>query len=475
MSNIDDYDILSNLGSDSCFYKVKNKTTAEVCIWRTINVEPYTDQQLKLLLKAINDEKQFRHNNTVQVFSHILNETTKTLYIVTKYYKYGNLKNVIELCNKRHEILSETFLWRLLYNVICVLKLKGCHGLISLESIFVDADFVVKIYHLDVASRPSSVAKCISSVGTILYQLCNLQSKPTKIKLPIGIQSHYSDRLLTMITLLLKSSKKINYDHILCHPTVLLKSAEQGEVFIKPLNNNHPENPTEYQFLSCKCEMNYKLQLENLQSKEATLKSLQQKLNEKDSVLRKREKMLIAMENSLKEKLRQADIYLRKVKQTNTVIRRKATYEDIDTTLSAAECDDSVILPTSAKINLNAIKSSNFSRSLSERRIRFKGHSPLKDMCNINRNANAEKPHETFFENVKCKKTVSFTKLNKRKSKLFEEEAVEKDENDEVPIRSECRPISWSEEAKRQAFDMLRVMNAAETGQGFMEMKHTHL
>lgn len=466
MSNIDDYDILSNLGSDSCFYKVKNKTTAETCIWRKINIDPLTDSQLKILLKAINEEKQFRHQNTVQVYSHILDNTNRTLYIVTKYYKYGNLKNIIELCIKRNEIISEGFLWRLLYSVICVLKLRGCHGLVNLESIFVDADFVVKVYHLDIASRSCNIAKCIFSVGTILYQLCNLRSKTTpKLKYPISLPQDYSNDLFNIITLLLKDCKKINFDHILCHPIVLLKSANQDETFIKPYIEIN-----DYYCHSC---TNYKLHVENLKNKEATLKYLEKKLSEKESILKKRERMLLAMENSIKEKMRQADLYLRKVKQANsneTIIHRK-TYEDLDTTLSAAECDESVLL-TSAKMDLSNTKP-NFSRSFSERRIRFKGHSPLKDICNINRNTNFDQTAENAGY-AKCKKRVGFSKLIQRKSKLFEEQVNEK-ENDEVQTGSDCRPISWTDEAKRQAFDMLRVMNAAETKQEIAEMKHTYL
>lgn len=480
MSSFDDYDVLSNLGSDSCFYKVKNKATAELCIWRAINVGSFTEQQLKLLLRAISDEKQIKHHNSVQVYSHILNNTT--LYVVTKFYKYGNLKNIIELCIKRNEILSEAFLWRLLYSTVCVLKLRDSSGTVNLESIFMDADFVIKVYHLDIASRPCSTTKCISSVGTILYQLCNLQLKLSKIKFPITIPKYYSDDLLNIITLLLKDSKKINFDRVLCHPSVLLNSvSHQNEVFTsKPHIGS--ANTTESNSHSCKCnEVNYREQLEYLKNKDASLKSLEKKLNEKESILRKREKMLLVMENSIKDKMRQADMYFKKVQQTNsnnTAFNRKMTYEELDTTLSAAECDESVVLPTSTKINLNGIKTSNFSRSLSERRIRFKGHSPLKDICNISRSVTTEKLHTNqtmdCVKNSKCKKRVGFSELNQRKSKLFDEKMCGK-ENHEIQIKNECRPISWSDEAKRQAFDMLRVLNAAETGQGFVDMKHTYL
>lgn len=463
MSNVDDYDILSHLGSDSCFYKVKNKTTAEICTWRAINIAPFTDQQLKLLVKAINDEKQFKHQNTVQVYSHILNNTNKTLYIVMKHYKYGNLKNIVEMCLKRNEILSEGFLWRLLYNVICILKLKNCNGFVNLESVFIDADFVVKIDHLDIASRPSNVSKCIFSVGTLLYQLCNLQLKIPKLKNPLRIPENYSNDFLNIVTLLLKDSKKINFDQILCNATVLLKSANQDGIFLKPEYNCHSIN---YE------TTNYQLQMENLQKKEAALKSLEKKLDEKELILKKRERMLLALENSIKDKMRQADLYLKRIEQNVGLIPQKSKhYEDLDTTLSAAECDES-ILPTSTKINLNGIKTSNFSRSFSERRIRFKGHSPLKDICNMNRNGLDQTINH--IANTKCKKRVGFNKLIRRRSKLFEEQVVE-DENDELQGKNDCRPISWSDAAKRQAFDMLRAMNAAETGQGFVEMKHTHL
>lgn len=461
MSRIDDYDVLSNLGSDSCFYKVKNKATAEICVWRAINIESLTDHQLKVLLKAINDEKQFKHQNTVQVYSHIIDDAKKTLYIIMKHYTYGNLKNIIELCKKRNESLSEGFLWRLLYNIVCVLKLKNCHGLINLENIFVDVDYNAKVYYLDITT--SSTSKCLLSVGTVLYQLCTLQLQPQKIKSPLQIPSHYSENLLNIITLLLKDSKKLNFDHILCHPTVLLNSTNHDEIFMKIRSADTSE---------CHCNFT---KLENLKNREIALKYLEKKLTEKELILNKRERMLTIMENEIKEKMCQAELHLEKAKQTrhlNSGTHKKLNYDNLDSTLSAAECDETIVLPTSAKINLDNIKPHKFARSLSERRIRFKGHSPLKNTCNINTECKSRTSQVTeCIGSVKTRKKCAISKLIKRKSKLFEAE-VDK-ENDQM--QPSCRPISWSEEAKRQAFDMLRVMNAAEMGRMVPEIKHTHL
>lgn len=465
MSRVDDYDVLSNLGSDSCFYKVKNKATAEVCVWRAINIESLTDHQLKMLLKAINDEKQFNHQNTVQVYSHIVDDAAKTLYIIMKHYKFGNLKNVIELCKKRNEFLSEGFLWRLLYNIVCVLKLKNCHGLISLENVFIDADYTIKVYYLDIIT--SNIAKCLQSVGTVLYQLCILQLQLQKSKSPPRIPNHYSENLLNIITMLLKDSKKFNFDHILCHPTVLLNSTNHDEIFL----STHIDVDTH----QCHCHLT---KSENLRNKEVALKYLEKKLLEKECILNKRERMLTIMENEIKEKMRQAELHLNKAKRTkhlNSGAHKKSNYDNLDTTLSAAECDETIALPTSAKISLDNIKSYNFSRSLSERRIRFKGHSPLKNTCITNVDCKARTSQATeLVGNVKSRKKCALSKLIKRKSKLFEAE-VDNKENEEIPPRADCRPISWSEEAKRQAFDMLRVMNAAETERGLPEMRHTHL
>lgn len=473
MSSFDDYDVLSNLGSNSCFYKVKNKSTAEICVWRAINVESFTDSQLKALLEAINVEKQFQHQNTVQVYSHLINDENKILYVIMKYYKYGNLKTVVQVCLKRNEFLSEVFLWRLLYNIVCILKLKNCHGLISLDNIFLDADYTIKICYLDIVARRSSIAKCVSSIGTVLYQLCTLQlESPKNNKQAAKIPNHYSDDFSNIITLLLNNSKKISFDQILCHPLVLLHSTNLQQVFMKSHIAEIPK---------CNCGFNtYKVQLEDLKNKEAALKWLEQKLMEKESILNKREEILIVMENSIKEKMRRTEMHLKKSRREESLGRgsnatkpKRNTYENLDTTLSAAECDESVILATSAKINVDAIKPCKFTRSLSERKIRFKGHSPLKEICHINRNnvntesyaskMRTEQTADCILENVKSKKRMSFQKIIKRKSKLFESEIADK-ENDEPPLR----PISWTEEAKRQAFDMLRVMNAAE-------VKHTQL
>lgn len=185
------------------------------------------------------------------------------------------------------------------------------------------------------------------------------------------------------------------------------------------------------------------------------LKIREQTLYEKELQLQNREKQIAVREKLANDKITQAENCLKKYKEKRSTAIKETSSKDFDSTFYSEACEkDSIILPTSTKMMETKVKKpAAFSRSTSERKIRFKGHSPLKDIHNKT--------------NKSLRKSSKSLKHNKPKS-VKEDEGCKilfTDENqyeNTVVDRKECRPISWTEENKKFAFDLLRMMNESQ-------------
>lgn len=76
--SLDDYDIISNLGNNSAYYKVKKRATSEICVWVPVSYENCTESEITLLLKSFNERKSFKHPNVLQFYNYIKCDSTKT-------------------------------------------------------------------------------------------------------------------------------------------------------------------------------------------------------------------------------------------------------------------------------------------------------------------------------------------------------------------------------------------------------------
>lgn len=473
--SLDDYDIISNLGNNSAYYKVKKRATSEICVWVPVSYENCTESEITLLLKSFNERKSFKHPNVLQFYNYIKCDSTKTFYFITDCCKYGSLSNVIDKCLKEDKFLDEDFIWRALYQIACVLKLSKFTTEVCLENIFLDTNFTLKLYCFETRtnfSKNVNVQKYILNIAHVIYQLCTLQMGSSMWKSQLKI-TFYSNQLKNFIIHMLESSSEVTLDSILCHPTVLLKSSQNAEqnIFLKEIHT------------TCNLdEEKYRARLNNLKNREAAIHKLQEELSHKEHLLRKREKKTALMERFVKDKLVRAELYLKhsREKKSSTSSNGKSScsqdknYDNLNVSLSAAECD-SVIVPTSTKMDFNIAKPKPFTRTMSERKIRFKGHSPLKDIRNIPRHSRDNDKYLKSHENKSHAEKLKLENLIKKSKQLFQKEANHICEVTAIE-GNDCRPISWTEETKKHAFDLLRVMNAAESeNHNSLQVKHTHL
>lgn len=128
-SKLHDYDVISVIGSGSCgtCFKVKNRETGEIFVWKSIDYNRvHNEGQAETIVTEINLLRDLRHPNIVRYYDHIIHEETKTLYIIMECCEGGDLRKLIEKCRAEELHFEETFIWKVLYQMSKALQ--GCHS-----------------------------------------------------------------------------------------------------------------------------------------------------------------------------------------------------------------------------------------------------------------------------------------------------------------------------------------------------------
>ncbi|XP_065160357.1 serine/threonine-protein kinase Nek2-like [Atheta coriaria] len=536
MSCFEDYEVLSILGTNlnSTCYKVKNKLTSEVFVWKAINYETYAEQSDGVLEK-INKRRLQLHTCLLEFYDYILHEETRTVYLVTEYCKYGSIANIIQKCLRTHQYVHEDFLWMILYKLAGFYK---CHQKqmepANIYDTFVDVKADVKV--LNFSLTESIANNCnLYDLGILLHQITHLSPcyQPNA-----DFPEYYSNDLHNLLKFLTNPEPDVTptIDAILCHPTVLLKQRQDRNypIFVENPKGDQNKHIIEQNDTNESYERLYQVKLENLRKRESQLKITEQKLQERERNLEKKEKKIALMERIVKEKTSRAELYLKRARDLKPSVKamKPSSYEKNDTSFSA-DCGESTIMPTSRKMDVKEIpKPTKFTRTMSERRVRFKSHSPLKEIHNIKRDfakplqpsirnkrlpdlpevtmnmkkleLDSDKTSEASDKCVpsapKAKKKFALSSMftNKRTKKpnsiasssdsvsAHTYEDLDKGWDDFRHDLQDCRPINWSEntqtaqnyeppqwtgDSKKQAFDLLRLMNQEEVD----EIKHTFL
>ncbi|KAJ8983272.1 hypothetical protein NQ317_007172 [Molorchus minor] len=413
---MENFNILNILGSSitSTTYKVRHKETNEVFIWQMVDCETLSEHEVELLTEKLNKRKEINHPNLLKFYDYIENKESNALYIVTEYCENGCLRNIIDSCLANNTSMSEELLCRILYQIAFTIKTTDNYvGKLAAKEIFIDKDFNVKLYNFKIDSRNGSFKEPkMSYLGLVLYEACLL--KP------------------------------------------FVKTSYENEI-IKDI---------------------YTIKLEKLRKKEAAIQFREQELNEKERKLAIREKKISIMERTIAEKWQQAELYLNRCRESKSASsgstksnsesqHEKKSYENLDSTY--VSCGDSILLPTSTKLNVNKIvKPASFTRTLSERRIRFKGHSPLKEM-DLNKRKSFRQSRSKFGTHSKlssdwltCSEDTdkssregSTTNISNKSRQLFKKQSLYENDVNNV----QCKPIVWTEESKKYAFELLKIMN----------------
>lgn len=489
MYSLEDFEVISILGThlNSTYYKVKNKTSGEGFIWKAINYEYSNDS--KDLIKRIAKRKLEDSENGLKVHDYIIHDESVTIYLIIDYCEYGSLYSIISKCIKNDECIEESFLWYLIYRLA---KLAKEFGSVNMHDVFINDQYNVKHLNFPLNSNPEAVT---NSFSEILHMLIHRQTKYSQNE---EFPTHYSSELKNLFHFL-TTETPMTLDAVLCHPTALSKLN-----YIKNTSIFHKLSKSQIDDIDL--EKLYQTKLENLRTREAILKSAEDKLKEKQRNLENREKKISLMERVVKEKISRAELYLKRSREqkasNNTLNKAKiqrTLYDNLDTSFSA-DCGESVIMPTSKKLNVdNIVKPIQLCRTISERRtVRFKQQSPLKDIHNMKKElaqkvrpnqSDSEKTSESSsekggtLEKSKPKKFLLSSMFSKKHKKIANSISSSSDcisghtyEEIDNKQQNEQKPIGWTEESKRHAFDLLRIMNGGVNSDEFgHQIQHTYL
>ncbi|XP_023014455.2 serine/threonine-protein kinase Nek2 [Leptinotarsa decemlineata] len=494
--SLEEYEIVRVLGqnSHSRTFMTKYKTNNELFVWKEVRFDYLDTMNIEKLQEKIQTRVCLSHPNILKFQKPIEGIQSESLYLVTKFCKNGSLKDMIQFCLKNNKRLTEEFLCKILYQVVFAIKtIDNFAGKLHSKEIFFDEGFNVQLYNFELESDNDATEYKMSRLGALLFNLCTLEEDMSDFQKKLkNLSEFYSKNLLLLISSMVKDNGNLreNIDKILCHPTVLLNSAQWSEAHcfmeineIKTILDTSEGH-----------ENSYSSKIKKLRSKEIALKMREQKLNDWEYRLTNREKKIASMERTMKEKLQQAELYLKRCRENKSNYSSETSKhsgkndsninsdQNLDSTYISV--GESVILPTSKKLNVNEIvKPAPFTRTLSDRRIRFKGHSPLKDI-DFNKRKNfkqLKKIKESKSDWITCSEDNDRSSaendvkmLNRKCKELFPKHCATYENNyRSIMYEEDCEPIKWTEENKKYAFRLLRMMN--DEKENNCEVKHTYL
>ncbi|XP_028143706.1 uncharacterized protein LOC114337463 [Diabrotica virgifera virgifera] len=462
--SIHNYEIVRELdkenNNDTRSFKVKEKSTGHYYLCYVIDFQYLNKQQCAIMEETIKVRSTLVHPHLLNFHELIRDVKSSLLYVLVQYCRHGSLRNLVDVALRENSRICEEFLCRVIYQI--ALFIKTNHTLINLniENIFFDEEYNVKLFNFNVTTK-SKITKS-SVLGIMLFEICSLSkfrknNFETELKNCINI---YSKDFLAFVTNLIKDScdlKKI-IDKILCNSTLLSKATHwhKNKLLIKIGDKNHHLQIAE------RNEGSHSMHIERLWEKDLLLKRKEKELQEREYKLVSKEKEIYLLEKKLKEGLKC---------NCNKDINDKP---DLDSTY--VSIGDSVIVCTTST-NTNNIKPVTFTKTVTEKRIKFKGHSPLKDIHFNRRSAKFTKTCKAASnksmmnsEWVSCSTDTDKSSLTSQKQLFRSYEKHSKD----IPYSGGPKPMQWTEENKRNAFELLRRLNSNQENIP-PEVKHTNL
>lgn len=469
-----DFQILNALNTKSDLFLVKHLATEELFVWRTILLKNLSKDKKEHMCKKIRKRIQQKHVLLVTFHPAIEEDKLKLVYVPMEYFPHGNFLDFIKiLAMSKTTHINEEIIIKILFQLLMLVKSIELNDYIKLENIYFDENFNIKLLNFSHCSTATNSDVKMSDIGILMMQLCTLTVDKLCNKYTVN-KEYYSDDFIDLTEVMLKDNKHVtcNIDKVIGHPVILLNTFK----------------------LHCGIELHdcfeildYRKKVEQLRRKESALKMRENEIKRKECGLNVREKKLIMNEKTIKDKLTQAELYLRRCKDKK--IPHPNKYENVDMSLAVEyeEIEDIDNIETSKKLDFSKLKQQPIARTLSERKVKFKGHSPLKK-TSFHKSKTNKKPKEKEKLQLPEQSSEMSSTLKKRtieNNQLKEISNVDKTKIDAkcVTVTGEnnipnlqCRPIAWTEQNKKQAFELLRIMNST-SDENFWnsDVRHTFL
>ncbi|XP_054289530.1 serine/threonine-protein kinase Nek2-like isoform X1 [Macrosteles quadrilineatus] len=275
--HIEDYEVLEVIGTSSfgTCYKVRNKLSGQIFVWKAIDYGSMTEEKKQLLVSEVNLLSELKHPHIVKYYDRIIHKESTTIYIIMEWCQGGDLATLIHKYKSKGCSVEEVFVWRVLYQTGRALQAchSHCHDVTVLHrdikpaNVFLDSsgnvklgDFgLARILHNEQVFSDTIVGtpyymspeiikgskydrkSDIWALGCLVYELCALSPpfiggdlKQLATNIREGrfdpIPSDYSQDLQKIIELMLSVDHQFRptIEMILHHPTVVLHVSKKS-------------------------------------------------------------------------------------------------------------------------------------------------------------------------------------------------------------------------------------------------------
>jgi len=383
---MEDYEILNEIGkgnylkgSFGSVFKVKRKKDKEILVWKEVYYGNMSEKEKQQLVTEVNILQELKNTNIVKYCDkyylyRIIDQSKKKIYIIMEYCKGGDMAQIIRKCIKECTYIQESMIWKIFSQIlqainICHTRKQGkiLHRDIKPGNIFLDSYNNAKLGDFGL-SKILSIGNCFaqSHVGTPYYmspelikenkynEKCDIWSlgcliyEMAALKPPFEASTH------------LLLAKKITLGKFERIP--IRYSEDLQSIIEKMLKINQNERPS--------AELLLKFPFINLRINEHLLK-------EKYSRLKRQLEQLITKEASLKEEQKQLDKELKlysskeqlQVNNSNEKSSRPDTFSSDSTNNS--QRDKSSILSSRENIKCNQLLKINSSSLITKEDIHF--------------------------------------------------------------------------------------------------------
>uniref|UniRef100_A0A1B6FIW2 non-specific serine/threonine protein kinase n=1 Tax=Cuerna arida TaxID=1464854 RepID=A0A1B6FIW2_9HEMI len=287
---IEDYEVLEVIGTGSfgTCYKVRNKLSGRIYVWKAIDYGTMTEEKKQLLVSEVNLLSELNHPHIVRYYDRIIHKESTTIYIIMEWCEGGDLASVIQQHKRRGNCVEEVFVWRVLYQL--GRALQACHSYlhdvtvlhrdVKPANVFLDSRGNIKLGDFGLARvlrREQSFSETIVgtpyymspevikgnkydrksdiwALGCLVYELCALSPPFTSCDINQlatlirdgrfdPIPANYSADLQKIIELMLSVEHQYRptIEMILHHPTVVLNVSTKSSFKFVNKQDRHKE------------------------------------------------------------------------------------------------------------------------------------------------------------------------------------------------------------------------------------------